>query len=89
MEFLREETEISEAEASQKMIYDLYLRENLKKRPCFAPDQKAYEKAVWTYRKEHHIEVFQDGTAVLFDYDRRSPLSHNALTEEICLSYGR
>ena len=95
LEFLREETEISEAEASQKMIYDLYLRENLKKRPCFAPDQKAYEKAVWTYRKEHqisktaHIEVFQDGTAVLFDYDRRSPLSHNALTEEICLSYGR
>lgn len=95
LEFLREETEISEAEASQKMIYDLYLRENLKKRPCFAPDQKAYEKAVWTYRKEHqvsktaHIEVFQDGTAVLFDYDRRSPLSHNALTEKICLSYGR
>ena len=95
LEFLREETEISEAEASQKMIYDLYLRENLKKRPCFAPDQKAYEKAVWTYRKEHqvsktaHIEVFQDGTAVLFDYDRRSPLSHNALTEKICLSYDR
>ena len=95
LEFLREETKIPEAEASQKMIYDLYLRENLKKRPCFAPDQKAYEKAVWTYRKEHqisktaHIEVFQDGTAVLFDYDRRSPLSHNALTEEICLSYGR
>ncbi len=95
LEFLREETEISEEEASQKMIYDLYLRENLKKRPCFAPDQKAYEKAVWTYRKEHqvsktaHIEVFQDGTAVLFDYDRRSPLSHNALTEKICLSYDR
>ena len=95
LEFLREETKIPEAEASQKMIYDLYLRENLKKRPCFAPDQKAYEKAVWTYRKEHqisktaHIEVFQDGTAVLFDYDRRSPLSHNALTEKICLSYGR
>ena len=95
LEFLREETKIPEAEASQKMIYDLYLRENLKKRPCFAPDQKAYAKAVWTYRKEHqiskttHIEVFQDGTAVLFDYERRSPLSHDALTEEICLSYGR
>ena len=73
------------------MVFDLYLREKLKKRPGFALDQKVYEKAVRDYRKEHHvpktahIEVFQDGTAVLFDYDRRDPLSYNAFTEEICL----
>ena len=91
LEFLREKPEISVAEAAGRMVYDLYLRENLKKRPSFAADQKPYEKAVWSYRKEHqvpktaHIEVFSDGTAVLFDYDRRDPLSHNARSERICL----
>lgn len=91
LEFLNEKPEISVAEASGRMVYDLYLRENLKKRPSFAADQKPYEKAVWSYRKEHqvpktaHIEVFSDGTAVLFDYDRRDPLSHNARSERICL----
>lgn len=91
LEFLNEKPEISVAEASGRMVYDLYLRENLKKRPSFAADQKPYEKAVWSYRKEHqvpktvHIEVFPDGTAVLFDYDRRDPLSHNARSERICL----
>lgn len=91
LEFLHEKPEISVAEAAGRMVYDLYLRENLKKRPSFAADQKPYEKAVWSYRKEHqvpktaHIEVFSDGTAVLFDYDRRDPLSHNARSERICL----
>ena len=91
LEFLNEKPEISVAEAAGRMVYDLYLRENLKKRPLFAADQKPYEKAVWSYRKEHqvpktaHIEVFSDGTAVLFDYDRRDPLSHNARSERICL----
>ena len=91
LEFLNEKPEISVAEAAGRMVYDLYLRENLKKRPSFAADQKPYEKAVWSYRKEHqvpktaHIEVFSDGTAVLFDYDRRDPLSHNARSERICL----
>ena len=91
LEFLNEKPEISVAEAAGRMVYDLYLRENLKKRPSFAADQKPYEKAVWSYRKEHqvpktaHIEVFSDGTSVLFDYDRRDPLSHNARSERICL----
>ena len=91
LEFLHEKPAISVAEAAGRMVYDLYLRENLKKRPSFAADQKPYEKAVWSYRKEHqvpktaHIEVFSDGTAVLFDYDRRDPLSHNARSERICL----
>ena len=91
LEFLHEKPEISVAEAAGRMVYDLYLRENLKKRPSFAADQKPYEKAVWSYRKEHqvpktaHIEVFSDGTSVLFDYDRRDLLSHNARSERICL----
>ena len=92
LEYLREETDVSVEEASQKMLYDLYLREKLKKRPSFAPDQKVYETAVWDYRKANHIpktahiEVFEDGRAVLFDYERRDPLSNNAYTETIQLS---
>ncbi|HIY01146.1 MAG TPA: B12-binding domain-containing radical SAM protein [Candidatus Blautia faecipullorum] len=92
LEFLEEETDISTAEASVRLVFDLYLRENLKKRPSFAPDQKPFEKAVWAYRREKeisktaHIEVFSDGTAVLFDYDRRDPLSNNAHAEKISLS---
>ncbi|MBU5481623.1 B12-binding domain-containing radical SAM protein [Blautia sp. MSJ-19] len=91
LEFLREETEVPTETAAQKMLYDLYLREKLKKRPAFALDQKPYETAVWNYRKSNqipktaHIEVFLDGTTVLFDYEHRDPLSNNAHTETIQL----
>ena len=67
LEFLKEETQIDAETAAQYMLYDLYLRERLKKRPSFAADQKPYESAVWAYRKEHrisrtaHIEVFPGG----------------------------
>ena len=92
LEYLQEETDVSVEKASQKMLYDLYLREKLKKRPSFAPDQIVYETAIWDYRKANHIpktahiEVFEDGRAVLFDYERRDPLSNNAYTETIQLT---
>ena len=92
LEYLQEETDVSVEKASQKILYDLYLREKLKKRPSFAPDQKVYETAIWDYRKANnipktaHIEVFEDGRAVLFDYERRDPLSNNAYTETIQLT---
>ena len=92
LEFLSEETEIQAKEAAEYMLYDLYLRERLKKRPSFAPDQKPYEKAVWDYRKAHHIpktahiEVFKENRVVLFDYENRDPLSNNANATEIDLS---
>ena len=92
LEYLQEETDVSVEKASQKMLYDLYLREKLKKRPSFAPDQKVYETAIWDYRKANHIpktahiEVFENGRAVLFDYERRDPLSNNAYTEMIQLT---
>ena len=91
LEYLKEETDVPTEVAAQKMLYDLYLREKLKKRPAFAPDQKQYETAVWNYRKNNqisktaHIEIFQDGTVILFDYERRDPLSNNAHTEIIQL----
>ena len=91
LEYLKEETDVPAEVAAQKMLYDLYLREKLKKRPAFASDQKQYETAVWNYRKNNqvsktaHIEVFENGTVILFDYEKRDPLSKNAYTEVIQL----
>ena len=91
LEYLKEETDVPAEVAAQKMLYDLYLREKLKKRPVFAPDQKQYETAVWNYRKNNqvsktaHIEVFENGTVILFDYETRDPLSNNAYTEVVQL----
>ena len=91
LEYLKEETDVPAEVAAQKMLYDLYLREKLKKRPAFAPDQKQYETAVCNYRKNNqvsktaHIEVFENGTVILFDYEKRDPLSKNAYTEVVQL----
>ena len=91
LEYLKEETDVPSEVAAQKMLYDLYLREKLKKRPVFAPNQKQYETAVWNYRKNNqvsktaHIEVFENGTVILFDYEKRDPLSKNAYTEVVQL----
>lgn len=91
LEYLQEETDVPTEVAAQKMLYDLYLKEKLKKRPAFAPDQKQYETAVWNYRKNNqvsktaHIEVFENGTVILFDYEKRDPLSKNAYTEVVQL----
>ena len=89
LEYLQEETDVPTEVAAQKMLYDLYLREKLKNRPAFASDQKQYETAVWNYRKNNqvsktaHIEVFENGTVILFDYEKRDPLSNNAYTEVV------
>ena len=93
LEFLQEKTAISWETASRYMVYDLYLREKLKKRPDFASDQKPYERAIWNYRKANaipktaHIEVFGHREAVLFDYEKRNPLTNNAEAYRISLSY--
>ena len=91
LEFLKEKTQLPVNTASQHMVYDLYRREKLKKRPVFAMDQKPYEASVRNYRKANktpktaHIEVFGDGSAVLFDYEARDPLTNNARAEQIFL----
>lgn len=91
LEFLKERTQLPVNTASQHMVYDLYLREKLKKRPVFAMDQKPYEASVRNYRKANkipktaHIEVFGDGSTVLFDYEARDPLTNNARAEQIFL----
>ena len=89
LEFLETIPGISREEAADRMVMDLYLRENLKSRPGFASDQKAYEKSVWDFRKKEnvaknaHVEVFGDKKAVLFDYNHRDPLTNNAYVEDV------
>lgn len=89
LEFVENISGISMEDVCDRMVMDLYLRENLKSRPAFAKDQKGFEKPVWDYRKkEHvvknaHVEVFGNGRAVLFDYNRRDPLSGNAYSEDV------
>ncbi len=98
VEFAGEHSEIPFGKLSDVMLLDLYLRENLKSRPAFAPDQKPYERLIWTYRKEKkipktaHIEVFRNGKIGLFDYTDRDPLTNNArltdITDEVNRDYG-
>lgn len=98
MEFAGEQKEIPSEALSDVMLLDLYLRENLKSRPSFASDQKPYERLIWDYRKAKkipktaHIEVFQDGKKLLFDYTDRDPLTNNAqltdITDEVNDNYG-
>ena len=98
------------------LVYDLYVRENLKNVPPFSKNQEIYkEKIREFYRKEAmnkrylkgknyettqekqlyrmtHLEVFQydvlrnfekKETPVLFDYENRNRLTHQAKTVEI------
>ena len=89
LEFLEDVPEISMDQVKDQMVYDLYLRENLKSRPGFARDQKPFERQIWDFRKREkvaknaHVEVFADGKVLLFDYADRDPLTNNAHVEDI------
>ena len=89
LEFLEDVPEISMDQVKDQMVYDLYLRENLKSRPGFARDQKPFERQVWDFRKREkvaknaHVEVFADGTVLLFDYADRDPLTNNARVTDV------
>lgn len=89
LEFLEDVPEISVDQVKDQMVYDLYLRENLKSRPGFARDQKPFERQIWDFRKREkvaknaHVEVFADGKVLLFDYADRDPLTNNAHVTDV------
>ena len=89
LEFLEDMPEISVDQVKDQMVYDLYLRENLKSRPGFARDQKPFERQIWDFRKREkvaknaHVEVFADGKVLLFDYADRDPLTNNARVTDV------
>ena len=89
LEFFEDVPEISMDQVKDQMVYDLYLRENLKSRPGFARDQKPFERQIWDFRKREkvaknaHVEVFADGKVLLFDYADRDPLTNNAHVTDV------
>ena len=89
MAFPEDVREIAMDQVKDQMVYDLYLRENLKSRPGFARDQKPFERQVWDFRKREkvaknaHVEVFADGTVLLFNYADRDPLTNNAHVTDV------
>ena len=89
LEFLEDVSDISMDQVKDQMVYDLYLRENLKSRPGFARDQKPFERQIWDFRKREkvaknaHVEVFADGKVLLFDYADRDPLTNNAHVTDV------
>ena len=89
LEFLEDMPEIFVDQVKDQMVYDLYLRENLKSRPGFARDQKPFERQIWDFRKREkvaknaHVEVFADGKVLLFDYADRDPLTNNAHVTDV------
>lgn len=73
------------------LTLDLYLRERMKTRPSFAPDQSPYAASVREILKrrgkQNHVEVLtaQDEREhwILFDYENRSPLTGDAALSEV------
>ncbi len=73
------------------LTVDLYLRENLKSRASFmAPDEdRNLKECIRIYRKDHnipktaHIEKLHSGRILLFDYEKRDPLTYDALMTDI------
>ncbi len=76
------------------LTFDIYLREKCKSRPSFAADRTAYREMLRAREvdKREHVEIFfypvwerapkQRGEApvfVRFCYEKRDPLSHNAM----------
>lgn len=70
-----------------RLMKDLYLRENAKSRPFFAPDLSRYKEELRPFygsrerRKNIHAEVLGNGAVLVFDYEKRDPLTHNASVE--------
>ena len=106
-QFICKET-IKEEERSRFrdwLILDLYLRENAKSRPSFAPENGRRKKEIRNFFQQEakefcylkgyegfdskqlakmaHIEIMEDGKALLFDYKNRDALTYNALCWDI------
>ena len=73
------------------LLYDLYARENLKKRPAFAKEQSEADRLFYRGNKqlmfETHVEAFTEMTGekryLLFDYRERDPVTENVKVTDI------
>lgn len=84
--FIKEELPKADLELMEdEMMVDLYLRENVKSRPSFAPDQMSYKEQVRSQipglralGTQIHAEVLHSGELVIFDYREKDLLTKNA-----------
>lgn len=109
---------------AELLTFDLYVRENLKSRPLFSPENNVNREALrHFFEQEHHnptyltnasdytcaqllrmthvecftypvwrtdfcetVELLESPATILFDYQNRDPLTHNARFYEICIA---
>lgn len=93
-QFIKEELpQVDMGQMEDSLMVDLYLRENVKSRPSFAPDQTPYKERIRSQipdlrslGTQVHGEVLQSGELVVFDYRERDLLTNNAKVRGI---YGK
>lgn len=94
-ECMRKAAQINMERIREAAVYDIYARENAKTRPVFAEDLQEWKQLSRKYCKKgklSHLERFwyeEDGRKrekpyyILFDYQDRSPLNHQAIAAKI------
>lgn len=98
LEFVAEQSG-STAEYNERMreaaVYDIYARENAKSRPAFADDMQEWKQVTREYCKKgklSHLERFyyessgerqEEPYYILFDYEQRDLIDHQAMTVRI------
>lgn len=90
LEFIREIRREDEQEFRELLTIDLYLREKVKSRPFFAPDQSLYKSEIRDILdrvgKEKHVEALtgrdKEPIYLIFDYQKRDPLTKDAFVEK-------
>ena len=88
-EFVEKNIKDNIKEFGEILLFDLYLRENLKTRPFFSegPDEAQKQYIRQLYRELNvpgtgHIEKI-GGAYIVFDYENRNPLNHQAAYTKI------
>lgn len=56
LDFISKVPNINSTLYKELMLYDLYLRENLKSRPNFAPDITEYKEFIWNFYRQEETE---------------------------------
>jgi len=87
LDFICRKLPKEEKKYRELLTIDLYRRERVKSRPAFAPDQSLYKETLrriqHTAGKQTHIEAVTECadaiTYLIFDYEKRSPLTGDAL----------
>lgn len=87
LDFIRSFVKEEEALYLELLTFDLYLREHVKNRPTFAGDYTVSKEMKREYPKSVHLERFsydimgeceKKEQIILFDYEKRSKLTHQA-----------